>query len=131
MSGIVGGAGEKSGLIGYWQSTPWLSLNTWLVNGWVEQSSNYSVEYKVWGDQVFMHGIVKNGNAVRILQGLPERIRPTRLVLYPPSRDGSYSAGLNTHQALYIDNSGNISHYDWKSDWTSISCVYAVQKTNN
>ena len=130
MSGLIGGAGSKSGIIGQTELAvieDWISISSYLVNSWAEQTStNYNCEYRMWGNIVFIRGIVKDGNNAIIFENLPTRMRPNKLHLLATARDGDYDEGVNTHQALYINTNGSIGHYDYKSTWTSVACTYSV-----
>ena len=129
MSGIIGSAGSRSGIIGETELAgpePWIALSSYFVNSWQDQASNYACYYRMWGDVVFIVGLVKDGNNPIIFENLPTRMRPSKLHLLGAARDGDHDAGLNTHKALYINTNGSIGHYDYKSTWTSVACTYSV-----
>jgi len=130
MSGIIGGAGSKSGVIGDTELAviePWISLSSYFVYSWQNQdSSDYNCEYRMWGNVVFVRGLCQSGTNPIIFESLPTRMRPAKVHLLGMARDGGYANGTNVHKALYINPNGSIGHYDYKASWTSVSCTYSV-----
>jgi len=131
MSGIIGSAGSKSGIVGATELAviePWISLSSYLVNNWVEQTStHYNCEYRMWGNVVFIRGLIKSGDNPIVLDNLPTRMVPAKTHLLAMARDEDYDGGIGTHHALYINSTGSIGHYDYRSaGWTSIACTYSV-----
>mgnify|MGYP001579954634 CR=1 FL=1 len=124
MSGIIGGAGSKSGVIQQWD-TNWIQLTDFQQN-WIEYSAYYPCRYMLQGQTVTIQGLVKNGSqAVAII--LPVRIRPSKEIYFA---QGNQNFGGYVRYDMYITPTGAMNYYaDTNAGWRSLACTYNINST--
>ena len=118
MSGIIGGLGTKSDIIGH--DTGWVSLTNGLINSWVANGTAYIPYYRKVGNMVYIRGSIRDGNAQGMIT-LPTHIRP-----YAPHYFENVDGWSHTHH-LYIDDPyTTLNSQNHTGVWVSIHCNYML-----
>ena len=100
------------------QPTVWYAAS--LIGSWVNVAGQQAMQYRKWGDTVWLRGLVQSGASGSAIFNLPSGFRP------PYTLGFAIASGLGTFGQVNVEMGGNVTHVTGNTALLQVNLSFAV-----